>query len=215
MEGLARLSLRTGPGPALSAHTVPNHRTNAVRAIGHAKQPLTWANVVTLTTAVDLMGRLSNPPDQVETLTGQGIAGSGDGRGKRSKTAKRSLSSSGSGRSENTGRPSNPGQPAIQRRLTDADVDRLVAGYQAGHTLGDLADKFGVHCRTVARHLEQRGIKRRANRHKLSEADVADASLRHQAGDSLAAIAETLDVHAATLRRELVRAGIDAKSVEQ
>ena len=172
---------------------------------------LTRANVVILTTAVDLMGRLSNPPDPLETLTGQGIAGSGDVRGKRSKTAKARPSASGSGRPENTGRLSNPGDETVQRRLTDADVDELVTGYQAGRSLPDLAEDFGVHRRTVAAHLEQRGVQRRVNRRKMTEDDIREAACRYLAGDSLATVGDALGVHAATVRRELVRAGVDIR----
>ena len=87
-------------------------------------------------------------------------------------------------------------------------MDELEAGYQADRALPDLAHDFGVHRRTVAAHLEQRGAHRRVNRRKMSEDDIADASRRYRAGDSLAAIGKTLDVHAATVRRGLVRAGV-------
>ena len=64
---------------------------------------------------------------------------------------------------------------------------------------------FGVHRRTVAARLEQRGIGRRVNRRKMSERDIAHASIRYRAGDSLATVGRLLGVHAATVRRELLR----------
>jgi hypothetical protein len=92
--------------------------------------------------------------------------------------------------------------------LTDADVDRLVTGYQAGRSLPDLADDFGVHRRTVAARLERRGIHRRANPRKMNEDDITDASHRYLAGDSLATVGRAAGVNATTVRRVLVRAGI-------
>ena len=154
------------------------------------------------------MGRLSNPPDPVETLTGQAIAGSGDGRGTAAGSPKRSHGQSDSGGPNNAGRLSNPRGGAIQRRLTDADVDRLVARYQAGRSLPALAEDLGVHRRTIAAHLDLRGVQRRLNVRKMSQLDVGDAARRYRAGDSLAAIAQVYKVHAATVRRELLRAGV-------
>ena len=109
---------------------------------------------------------------------------------------------------EETGQLSNPGQGPIQCRLTNADVDRLMTGYRAGRSLPDLADAFGVHRRTVAVHLEQRGVKRRVNLRKMSQRDIREASRRYRAGDSLATVGRTRGVDAATVRRELVRAGV-------
>ena len=109
------------------------------------------------------------------------------------------------------GRLSNPRRLTIQRRLADADVDELVTGCRAGRSLLDLAHDFGVHRRTIAAHLDQRGVQRRVNRRKMCEADLADALHRYQDGNSLAVIGKTLDVHAATVRRELVHAGIQIR----
>ena len=80
--------------------------------------------------------------------------------------------------------------------------------YQAGRSLADLAAEVGVHRRTIATHLENRGIQRRVNRHKLSQEEIGDVIRRYQAGEMLASIARTFDVHAITVRRELQRAAI-------
>jgi lambda repressor-like predicted transcriptional regulator len=106
------------------------------------------------------------------------------------------------------GQLSNPGPRAIQRRLRAAEIDDLVTLYRAGRSLADLADNYGVHHRTVAAHLEQRGIQRRLNLPKMSEQDISDASRRYRAGDSLATVGKTHGVDAATVRRALVRAGV-------
>lgn len=92
--------------------------------------------------------------------------------------------------------------------MTDDEVDQLVAGYEAGQSLPELANNCGIHHRTVAAHLEQRGVPRRANLRKLSETDVADAARRYTAGDSLAAVSKHHGVNAETVRRALIRAGV-------
>lgn len=95
--------------------------------------------------------------------------------------------------------------------MTNADVDKLVAGYQAGRSLPELGDEFGVHHRTVAAHLEQRGVKRRVNIRKLSDDDMRQAVRHYEAGDSLAIVAKMLGVNAETVRRAFVRAGINIR----
>jgi hypothetical protein len=157
------------------------------------------------------MGRLSNPPDTVETLTGQGVVAAGEVLGKTSGSAEGPDEASHLRREEEKGQLSNPDGKPIQRRLTDVDVDELVTGYRAGRSLPDLADDFGVHRRTVATHLEQRGVRRRLNLRKMSEGDIADAGRRYRAGDSLATVGRTHGVDPATVRRELVRAGVEIR----
>jgi DNA-binding transcriptional regulator LsrR (DeoR family) len=83
-----------------------------------------------------------------------------------------------------------------------------VREYQAGRTLADLAAELGIHRRTVAAHLERRGVQRRVNRRKMTDDDLREAARRYRAGDSLAKVASPFDVDAATVRRELHRAGV-------
>ena len=94
------------------------------------------------------------------------------------------------------------------RRLDEVEIDELACSYRAGRTLADLAAELGVHQRTVAAHLDSRGVERRVNRRKMSDDDVRRAALRYRDGNSLAAIALTLNVDAATVRREFHRAGV-------
>ena len=109
---------------------------------------------------------------------------------------------------EEPGRLSNPTPRPVQRRLDSSEVDQLVAEYLAGRTLRELAGILGVHHRTIAGHLEQRGAKRRANPRKMSTLDVLAAARRYETGDSLATVAQTFNVDTATSRRELPRAGV-------
>jgi len=101
-----------------------------------------------------------------------------------------------------------PVWPRIQHRLDTLEIDRLVADYQAGRSLADLASEFDIHRRTVAMHLERRGVARRATLRKMSHTDIEEAARRYRAGDSLATVGSALHVDAATVRRELQRAGV-------
>ncbi|KJF18044.1 helix-turn-helix domain-containing protein [Acidithrix ferrooxidans] len=46
-----------------------------------------------------------------------------------------------------------------QKRLTCADVDKVVTAYVGGSTTYEIARQFGVHRYTVSQHLKGRGIK--------------------------------------------------------
>ena len=76
-----------------------------------------------------------------------------------------------------------------------------------GYIVG-LACVLGIDRRTVAAHLQARGIERRINRRKMTDDDVEEAARRYRAGDSLATIASTFNVDAATIREELHRIGV-------
>ena len=154
------------------------------------------------------MGRLSNPPEAVETLTGQGFHGPRRHRKRGARRLREAPAAPETIAQETTGRLSNPSPRAIQRRLNTTDIARLVAGYLAGQTLSDLAKEFCIHHRTVAAHLEQRGVLRRINARKFTNNDVDEAARRYRAGESLATVGTAFNVDAATVRRELQRAGV-------
>jgi hypothetical protein len=50
----------------------------------------------------------------------------------------------------------------VQTFLTASEVDRLVADYQAGVGVLELADRYGIHRATVAAHLRRRDVPRRS-----------------------------------------------------
>jgi hypothetical protein len=154
------------------------------------------------------MGRLSNPPDPLETLTGQGSQGPRRRQNLRARRLRKARAAHETFAQETTGRLSNPGPRAIQRRLNTTDIAKLVAGYRAGESLADLAKEFCIHHRTVAAHLEQCGVPRRINTRQLTNNDVDQAARRYQAGQSLATVGIALNLDAATVRRELHRAGV-------
>jgi hypothetical protein len=75
-----------------------------------------------------------------------------------------------------------------QIRLTDDELDVVIAGYEAGLDLNELSAAFGADRRTLANRLEQRGIPRRSRR--LDDEQIQEAITRYTDGWSLARIAE-------------------------
>ena len=99
---------------------------------------LTWPNVVESTTAVDLLGRYSNP-DNVARLN-------------------RILS--GQGRD----RPSHRPVPSVmqkQTRLTESQRSEILERYGAGEPATALARELGVHRATVFSFLRKAGVQTR------------------------------------------------------
>ncbi len=147
-----------------------------------------------MTPTVDLMGRLSNPPEAVESVAHQGGCDTPPPRRTTSKGAKRSSNPPEPNDLEEKGQLSNPTEsshhgddgrvdsptagrsmrrpgPPVLRRLTPPQIEDVVAGYQSGRSLIELAQEFGIHHRTVAGHLERLGVARRVNLTKMSPAD--------------------------------------------
>jgi transposase-like protein len=111
--------------------------------------------------------------------------------------------------------PSGPPKPIsrthrqIQRRLRGNEIEQLVAGYQAGATVYELAEQFGVHRGTVSDVLERRGVARRFG--PISPAQVATASSLYEGGLSLAKVGQQLGCHATTVREALTKAGVEIR----
>jgi transposase-like protein len=183
------------------------------RAIGHANYPLSRENVVNMATVVDLMGRLSNPPDSLEILAGQGIADFGASRGKAPKRAKRTPSASRSDRWEEKGRLSNPsiepmGPHRTQTRLRSVEVEELVAAYRAGDNVEQLAERFGVHRTTVLAHLGRRQVQLRPTFTCWDHDDLTAAVALYASGASLASVAAQFGVDPSTVANRFRRAAI-------
>ncbi len=177
------------------------------------------------------MGRLSNPADALETLTGPGATAFNRSTRKTTKGSSHSPTASRSRNHEEKGQLSNPTlmlshdcrdhiqdtggfeeskgrRRSVQRRLSSSDVDALVAAYKRGRSLPDLAAEFGVHRRTVAKHLDGHGVARRRNARKMAQPQVEEAIRQYETGASLAAVAAVFQVDRETVRRELSRAGV-------
>jgi hypothetical protein len=106
-------------------------------------------------------------------------------------------------------RPDEPPRsvPDRRRRPTAAESDKLVADYQAGQTISQLADQVGFHRETVSAALQRAGVARRYHNRRAVDLDRADEL--HAAGLSLTEVAETLGIGRTTLivARRRQRAG--------
>ncbi|TMK38103.1 MAG: hypothetical protein E6G66_18865, partial [Actinobacteria bacterium] len=78
----------------------------------------------------------------------------------------------------------------VQRRLSRPEIEALVADYEAGQRVGELARVYGIHRTTVSAHVARAGKTRGA----LSKAQVDEAVRLYGKGWSLRAVGRHLDV---------------------
>jgi hypothetical protein len=92
------------------------------------------------------------------------------------------------------------------RQLRPSEIDALVAAYQAGSTVYELAKHFGIHRATVGQHLRTRGVD--TTPPGLDLDDLPIAVKLYQEGWSLAKIAERFDTSSNTVRKSLRETGV-------
>jgi hypothetical protein len=92
------------------------------------------------------------------------------------------------------------------RQLRPVEVDELVQGYEAGATVFQLGDRFGIDRRTVGKHLRARGID--TTPPGLRPDDIPRAAELYRAGWSLARISREFDTTHMTVRARLLEAGV-------
>lgn len=93
-----------------------------------------------------------------------------------------------------------------QRRLEQATREELVTRYQAGDLMTELAERYGIHRRTVSAILKRHGIPTRTT--GLSTEQVQRAVLLYAQGQSLAKIGKAFGVDAGTVHARLREQGI-------
>ena len=91
--------------------------------------------------------------------------------------------------------------PGSRRRPTAAERAELVAGYQAGETVRQLALRFGFHRETVSIALKRAGVERRY--HDRGEVDLDRADELHSTGLTITAVAARLGIGRTTLVKAL------------
>jgi DNA invertase Pin-like site-specific DNA recombinase len=92
------------------------------------------------------------------------------------------------------------------RQLRPAEIDHLVAAYQSGSSVYELADTFGIHRSTVGRLLRKQGVD--TTPPGLDPEQLARAIQLYQSGLSLSTIACKLSVPQSTMREHLLVAGV-------
>jgi lambda repressor-like predicted transcriptional regulator len=132
---------------------------------------------------VDLVRAYSNPSDQVERL-------------------RLLLELPRDARRERHQRP--PKQ--AQTRLDPEGVTQLVAGYQAGGRVKQLARQFGIHRLTVSSILQREGVALRPR--GIHPDDLAEVIHLYGKGWALARLAAKFDVSPSTVTNTLRRAGV-------
>ena len=91
-------------------------------------------------------------------------------------------------------------------RLTDAEVDVLVAAYGSGLSLEDVASAFSIDRRTASNHLKRRGVATRGR--ALTDAEITEAIEMYEHGWSLAKLSERYGVYPQSIRYRLLRRGV-------
>ena len=92
------------------------------------------------------------------------------------------------------------------RQLREPEIQELVAAYQAGATLQQLAERFRITPQTVSVRLKREGITPRWRR--LTDADADEAVRLYAQGLSLARVGERLGFSADTVRLQLMKHGV-------
>jgi Helix-turn-helix domain len=87
----------------------------------------------------------------------------------------------------------------VQRPLSQLEIKALLADYEAGERVGELARAYGHHRTTVSAHVARAG----KTRGRLTEAQIEEAIRLYEQGSSLRAVGRYLDVSDKTVRRAL------------
>lgn len=103
-------------------------------------------------------------------------------------------------------------KPGRARQLDDAQVQKLIEGYQSGSTVYELGDQFGIERRTVSAILHRHGVPMR--RRGLSGEQIDDAVRLYAQGWSLARIATRMNVDAETVRQRLHERGVAMRDTQ-
>ena len=141
---------------------------------------------------VDLGGAYYNPKPQVEAL----------------EKLLRKLPDPGTPAPPPTKRP----KPGRIRRLEPDHIAQLVARYQAGATVYELGDQFGIDRKTVSRTLRRHDVPmRRAG----LQPDQVEGCTTYKKGWSTAHIAERMNTDQRTVQRRLSEQGITMRGTHR
>lgn len=156
---------------------------------------------------MDLRGRLSNPPELAGDPSERGLHSLGRPDQDPGTAPSQGCEGPAEGPRHQTGRLSNP----AQRRLTPTDIDDLIAVYQAGATIRQLAYDFDIHRSTVAAHLDRRQIPRREAKTAGDDTTLAEAAESYATGSSLADVARRYGIDPQTVANRFQRAGVPVR----
>ena len=112
----------------------------------------------------------------------------------------------GEGRDRLPARPTRSRQ--FQRRLDDQELTQLLAAYEQGARVNDLAQIFGVSRSAVMANLSRLGAE---SRRGIVHRRIEEARALYERGWSLAQIGDQFGVHAETVRLALRRVGVQIR----
>ena len=112
----------------------------------------------------------------------------------------------GEGRDRLPARPTRSRQ--FQRRFDDQELAQLLAGYEQGARVNDLAEIFGVSRSSVMANLSRLGAE---SRRGIVHRRIEEARALYEQGWSLAQVGDHFGVHAETVRLALRRAGVQVR----
>jgi transposase-like protein len=92
------------------------------------------------------------------------------------------------------------------RQLRSYELDELEVAYQAGATVYQLAERFGINRVTVGKHLRRRGVD--TTPPGLHPDSVPRAAELYRQGWSLARIGQEFGTTASTVRSRLIETGV-------
>jgi hypothetical protein len=98
-----------------------------------------------------------------------------------------------------------------QKRLSDEEISRVVAGYERGLTVYELAEQFGCHRITISNHLKANGVKMR--RISPSDEQIDQMIALYQSGLSLLNVGDKFDMSATTVLRQLQKRGAEMRDL--
>jgi DNA-directed RNA polymerase specialized sigma24 family protein len=102
-------------------------------------------------------------------------------------------------------------QRQAQRRLTAEQVQQLVAAYEGGDSIKELAARWGLHRTTVATQLRLAGVQIR-RRQGLPDTLLDEAIRRYNDGWSCQRLADRYGCNATTVWKVLQQAGVKLRA---
>ena len=97
-----------------------------------------------------------------------------------------------------------------QTFLTEAQIDQVVALYEDGMSMEDIAQKFRAHRRTIAAHLIRRG-KPLGRYRRVQPGDVAEAAELYKGGMTLAELGRRFGVSQSAVKTAVTSAGVSIR----
>lgn len=102
--------------------------------------------------------------------------------------------------------------PQRARQLNDEQVQQLIQEYQAGATVYELGERFGISRQTVSRHLHRHEVPMRMR--GLSPGQIDEAVGLYEAGWSLARIGARMGVDGGTVQARLRERGVRMRDAQ-